>query len=351
MMNLVYDNIVYDLQRVGGISTYWYELSKRFLHAEGVNIRFVEFSEQHNNVQRNMLDIPASQITVDNAGGKFIQRYKRVRMDGATPGTIFHSSYFRVPVKKPGIKKVCTVHDFTHDLFFKGPRVWLHNLAKNKAVMESDVILTVSENTRRDLLNFYPGISSDRVITVYNGVAEDFHVLSEAERQAAEPFALYVGSRDTYKNFDFAVRLMAQVSGLQLYVVGSHPSPKETKFLDQQIAGRYRFFSNISTAALNKLYNTAYCLLYPSSYEGFGIPLTEAMQAGCPFIAQHASSIPEVAGDAGILLNGLDVEEGKVAFSRIEKERRAIISKGFEQCKQFSWDRCFNETYQIYKSI
>lgn len=349
-MNIVLDNIVYALQNAGGISTYWYELSKRFMRQDEVDTYFVEFGTEKNNIQRKLLDIGEGHILRADKGGLFLQRFKRIDTGRVQSDGIFHSSYFRVPRKASGIKSICTVHDFTHDYFFPGPRAWLHNFAKRRAVLESDAIIAVSDNTRKDILKFYPGISPEKIHVIYNGVAEEFKRLNRGREHSGAPFFLFVGSRDKYKNFDFSVDLAAACTGFELKVVGKDLTKEETAMLNKKLPGRYSLRKNISIEALNELYNTAYCLLYPSSYEGFGIPLAEAMRAGCPFIALNASSIPEVAGDAGILLNKLDLTDGIKAVDRIKQDRAGLMEKGLVQSNKFSWDKCFGETYQLYKN-
>ena len=123
----------------------------------------------------------------------------------------------------------------------------------------------------------------------------------------------------------------------------------ETKLLQKD----YFHYQGISAEDLNILYNNAFCLLYPSSYEGFGIPVLEAMRAGCPVVSTNLSSIPEVAGDAGLLVNNIKVEEFVKEIEKLEDNefRDKIIAKGLEQSKKFSWDRCFEETFEFYKEV
>jgi mannosyltransferase len=349
-MDLYYDNIVYDLQNVGGISSYWYELTKRLLGSEQVRMKFYETSFENNNILREQLDLRNLPIARSASGIRLVERFRRLNdWDFEQPG-IFHSSYFRVPVKRKNIRIVTTIHDFTHDFFFKGPRVWLHNFAKRRAILESDAIITISEHTKRDLIRFYPEIDKNKVRVIYNGVSDDFKKDTSAA-QPADLSLLYVGARDAYKNFRFAVQIAATQPEAYLDIVGAALSPVESMYLDSQMKGRYRVHTHISTPDLNKLYNQAACLLYPSSYEGFGIPLLEAMRAGCPFIALNGSSIPEVAGDAGYLLRSLDLDAAREALIDIIAFRAIYAEKGYSQSDRFSWDKCCNETFQLYQNL
>ena len=349
-MNLYYDNIVYDLQNFGGISTYWYELTTRALNNPEVNMRFYQTGLKKNNVLSKNLDLSTRQVAVSKGNSRMIERFRTLDDWKFADKSIFHSSYFRVPVWDAKVKVVCTIHDFTHDLYFRGPRVWIHNFAKRRTIERSDAIITVSENTKSDLLKYFPKISADRIHVIHNGVSEKFQVLEHLPVGLGLSL-LYVGGRDNYKNFNFAVDLVQRFKEYTLNIVGSPLSSLERVYLEKNLPGRYTVYSHVSVEKLNILYNQAACLLYPSSYEGFGIPLLEAMRAGCPFLALNGSSIPEVAGDAGYLLNKLDLDEGSMALEEIINRRSLFSQRGFHQSSKFSWDTCYEQTYKLYSSL
>lgn len=121
--------------------------------------------------------------------------------------------------------------------------------------------------------------------------------------------------------------------------------------MNRLLPNRWKIFEEISNHQLNDLYNRSFALLYPSTYEGFGIPILEAMKAGCPFIALKASAIPEVAGNAGVLMKELSLHEFSMALNKIKKHREALIQQGVLQSQKFSWDQCFSETLKVYKGL
>ncbi|MGN7205158.1 glycosyltransferase family 4 protein [Pedobacter sp. SAFR-022] len=347
-MTLCYDNLVYSLQPFGGISTYWYELTRRLLNVPDVDLRFYETGREQHNVCRKQLNIAQEQVIRSNRAGILVERFLKLP---AFPGPhLFHSSYFRIPERNRNAKIVTTVHDFIHDIYFSGPRVWLHNRMKRCAILESDLIITVSEHTRKDLLRFYPDLNAEKIKVIYNGVSETYKQL-EQPMPVKRPYFLYVGLRDVYKNFSFAIDVAADQSDFDLYVVGPPLNAVERALLEQKLPGRYKVFTGLDESMLNELYNAAFCLLYPSEYEGFGIPILEAMRAGCPFIALNKSAIPEVAGTAGILLEAAEIELARQAVAQIQLDRQGIILRGLQQSQHFSWERCFDQTYELYKSL
>lgn len=273
---------------------------------------------------------------------------------------IFHSSYFRYSNNKDAIN-VTTVHDFTYEYYSQGIRKWVHGWQKKKAVKKSAGIICVSENTKKDLLEFYPWVDGSCVKVIYNGVSELFApVVGSREKlkeilgfDAVQPYLLFVGDRSPYKNFDLFVELGRQLTDYNLVVVGGKLFNDIEQEKISKIKGRVHHFRGVATDVLNLLYNSAFCLVYPSSYEGFGIPVLEAMRAGCPVVSTNLSSIPEVAGDAGLLVDQITVEAFAEKIEQLNNAnfRKNIVQKGFKQASKFSWDKCFEETYAFYQEL
>lgn len=353
------DNIIFSLQRAGGISVYWYELLRRMIR-DKLPLNAIEGGRVHDNIFRSKLELPQNAIVSTKRLPTKIARYLPPFVT-LPKGCIFHSSYYRVPPGRDCVT-VETAYDFTYERFGSGLPRWVHTVQKRIALQKAHGVICISESTKRDLLRFVPGVSEDRMRVIYLGYADEFRPAQQEDvRQAANsehlhglPYLVYVGDRSSYKNFQLAVRAVSQVSGYGLVVVGGGPlSGSDQAHLDEQLGERYLHLDRLPNEALNGLYNSAHALIYPSSYEGFGIPVIEAMAAGCPVIAANTSSIPEAAGDAGLLVDDISADAFAERIRALENSllRESVIQRGFDNAKRFSWERCYQETIAFYREI
>ena len=307
-MQVIYDNIIYSLQRYGGISVVWNELLSR--------------ARADRDIDLVILDFPAGQDL------RMLERYRVPAFHAKAPA-IFHSSYFRI-LPQEGVYNVTTVHDLTYHFYRHGLAKKVHLWEEERALRNSEAVICVSENTKRDLLHFYPWVKEDRIRVVYNGVSDAFFPIKSVEKKG---YLLFIGnSQVAYKRFDVAQEV-AKRTGLEL-----------------------RTASNVTREQLNIMYNEALCLLYPSDYEGFGIPILEAQKAGCPVIAQNTSSVPEVIGNGELLVSHdktvrmADAMADKVK-QPLSQPTQYIIEKGMQNAKRFSWDKTYAQTKQVYEDI
>jgi mannosyltransferase len=323
---IIYDGIITKLQSNGGVTVYFNNLLSR--------------------IKDFNCGVDCSEVFSGSLKARYFERYRDCLVEQKEG--VFHSSYYRLPSNK-SLKVVTTVHDFTYEKFVHGPARWVHSWQKNRAIRNSDRIICVSENTARDLMRFCP-VDESKIRIIYNGVSDAYYPLPTTGEISNQ--VLFVGARGGYKNFLLAAEAVAAIPELELHIVGGGPlSKREKQRLDTLLPHRYCWLGRLSDEELNMAYNKAYALLYPSSYEGFGIPIIEAMRAGCPVVAVNVSSIPEVAGEAAVLVEQPSALLFSEALSQIVRLRTQLRQAGFIQAAKFSWDRCFTETLAVYKEL
>lgn len=353
-MDLIYlDNVIFDAQKSGGISVVWYELVSRLMKEDGLKIKFKD-NRTLSNIFRSRLIINDEQYTIERDRLYPLSVFYPVYVKEKAP-FIFHSSYYRYCSNNNAIN-ITTVHDFTYEYYIKGLSRWKHCWQKYKAIRHSDYIICISESTKKDLMKFLPDIDEKKIRVVYNGVSEDYFETSENLCSINIPFEkksylVFVGSRVNYKNFELAVRSIGKTS-YSLLIVGAKLSNDEQKLVNDCLPqNRWHSAGFMSNHDLNIAYNNAAALVYPSKYEGFGIPVLEAQRAGCPVIAYNGSSIPEVIGDTPLLMNELSEEELLEKMKLLSDNRliENVITKGLENSKRFSWDKMYHDYKNLYE--
>lgn len=355
-MNCILDNIIFSLQHSGGASVVWMEHIKRLLKEKAIDISFIEYRGAENNIFRKRLEISPKLIEKYSADFMVIKRYFNVNTQ-LKKKHIFHSSHYRIDRNKSAIN-ITTVHDFTYALFRRGLVRSVHCRQMYDAIRQSDAIICISESTKKDLLYFLPDVKEDIIHVVYNGVNDCFHPLRENSDYILsipfedDGFALYVGGRTAYKNFPYALKFCKSLDLPLVIVGGGKLSKGEKDLIESYISyNSYVQYLGIDSEMLNELYNRACCLVYPSLYEGFGIPVVEAQKAGCPVIALNNSSIPEVMGyNTPLLLSESDFLDFSIIKNVVfdERKREGIINDGIEYSKRFSWNNTYKDTLDIY---
>lgn len=349
---IYFDNIIFSLQKMGGISVVWYELLSRFIKKPPFDYFCLSYSNEKNFYTED-LNIPILKRIIYSSRLLFLKRYCDVRCRESR-NFIFHSSYYRICNSENAIN-ITTVHDFTYEYYISGYKKWIHSWQKIRAIEKSDYIICISENTKKDLIKFCPKIEQSKIRVIYNGVSDDYFPLQldtyDLNDDKKNNFVLFVGSRVSYKNFRLVVSSIVDTP-YSLVIVGKPLNKEEADFVYSNLPyNKVLVYSNIDNKQLNILYNKAFCLLYPSSYEGFGIPVLEAQRAGCPVIAYNASSIPEIIGDKTLLLQNLDEKSIHYLFSILECEekRKKIIELGLLNSSKYTWDNMYNKLLDLYR--
>lgn len=330
---LEFDDIVFGLQRFGGISQYWRELTSR--------IAAMPCFEVHRR--------PGTWA------GRMQAQRSRCR--------VFHSSYYR-HAKGRWVKTVTTVHDLAYELGFVGSgfRSAMHKLEHRRAFFASDALICVSERTRADLLDVYPALAQRcRIDVAHHGVWMPTPApipATPGRDKWSAPYVLFVGGRGAYKNFAAAMKAFAvggfAREGWYLVCTGAPLNDTERRQASKfGIADSVRGVGPIDRGRLSSLYAGAHALLYPSLFEGFGMPLLEAMSLGCPVVASNTSVMPEIAGDAALLVDGGDPHKLAAALQSLSnvQERAALTMRGRSRASTFTWDRSASRHAAVYLSL
>lgn len=283
---------------------------------------------------------------------------------------ILHSPGFVIPFFSKA-KNVLTIADLT---FIKYPRV--HTLIKQKyfgwliphSIKKSDRVISISESTKKDILELID-TNPEKIDVIHLAHGKEFNMKNKKNAKNAlktkygikPPFLLFVGMIEPRKNLGGVLMALANLKkeGMPHKIVivgkkgwkykGVFKTIRELKLGDNVV-----FTGYVPDADLPIFYNSAEVFMYPCLYEGFGIPILEAMACGCPVITSNISSMPEVAGNAAILVNPESVEEIKQAMKRVisdSKLRADMIRKGMINVKRFNWEKTARETLEVYNSL
>jgi len=269
---------------------------------------------------------------------------------------VVHRTYYPVAdMLGHGCRTVETLHDMWDEQAAAGGRPGLKSRLKRRALQRADQIVCVSESTRREMARFWPELI-DKAVVIPHGAGP----LSTSPVPAGRnrPFFLFVGRRDLYKNFEIAVRALAASPALAEHELicfggGSWSEGESARLRQLTLAGRVHQFGG-SDDRLAGLYQSAVALLYPSRYEGFGLPLLEAMIHQCPVIAAPLTSLPEVGGDAAVYADADDVDAWRTQMEAIAlspSTAAQLRQAGLAQAARFSWERTARAHAEIYDRL
>lgn len=284
----------------------------------------------------------------------------------ASQADILHVPHFNAPFRKKS-PLVITIHDLMY-LRLKESAAWFKRSAARvvflNAIKKADKIIAVSENTKKDILNFYPK-ADGKIKVIYEAADPVFKKVSDTvtlggvrkKYDLPEGFILFVGSLKRHKNIE---RLLLAYQDLKsrgirqkLVIIGRY-RPDESEVLGKIRLTDALYLNEVPTQDLLCIYNLAAVLAFPSLYEGFGLPVLEAMSCGVPVVISSVTSLPEVAGDAGILCNPLDHKDISDKIFLVLNDRHlrdTLIEKGLKRVTHFSWGKTAKETLDLYREI
>lgn len=366
-MKIVFDHQTFTMQPYGGISRYFVRLAQSLITlGEQVEVT----APIHRN--RYLRDLPKS-----NVYGLMLNRFppktgslamlanhylSQHKLRNFSPDILHETYYSAAPVITRDCGRVITVYDMIHEKYpsyftLRDPAMKYKRLAVDRA----DHVICISHSTKNDLCEIFE-VPSDKVSVVHLGFEKFVCQRTKTDPQAEgfRPFLLYVGSRGGYKNFQKMLKAVASRSALKrtfdVVAFGGGSLNKAEINLIAQLGFEPNTVRQVDGGdeVLGQLYTHARAFVYPSLYEGFGLPPLEAMAHDCPVISSNSSSMPEVIGEAGMYFEPLDIEAQAQAIEDVvfdEKKISQLITAGRKRLGYFSWNRCARETQDIYQKL
>jgi len=363
-MHIYYDYQIFALQNVGGISRYFVELASR-LPERFREVKTTVLAPLHINEYLDSSSVETIGKRVPEFSGKrFVlgpvnQSASRFLLRKLRPD-IFHETYYSLQSQRVTAPRVLTVYDMIHERFpeqFHGPDTEIPAL-KAAAVARADHLITISHKTRDDLMH-YLAVPSEKITVI--PLATSFEGGYERnDTQAVEkPYLLYVGLRQGVKNFSTLFNAFCHSKVLRsdfnlLCVGGGNFSSSELQSMRESGLDKQVKHIQATDAMLATLYAQATLFIYPSLYEGFGLPLLEAMRCGCPVVCSNTSSMPEIAGNAALYFDPNNEEEMRTVIENTVQSVKTLEDLqacGYEREQLFSWENCVEQTAELYRSL
>lgn len=373
MIKIVYDHQIFWWQRYGGISRYIYELATRISDMDDFDVSIEALAYVNEYLKQckpgfvTGFPVPkSSRLQIQKMVGRFNDNLAKIRLK-SNPPDIVHETYYHAEKMSPKkTKVVVTVHDMIHEKFNQFlTRDIFKKLdptaeVKKESVKRADRIICVSENTKKDLIELLE-VDRNKISVVYHGTSVKLTEHYQTEPRKYPPYILYVGDRiSKYKNFQGLLQAYGNSSQLKnnfnLVLFGGGSLSREEITLIQNLGLSEGKVLQVAgdDAALANLYREASVFVYPSLYEGFGIPLLEAMSLNCPIACSNTSSLPEVVGNAAEFFDPDQTESIAAALEKVlfsTEKAKNLINLGAERIKNFSWEACAEQTRQVYLSL
>ena len=385
-MKILYDSQAFDMQRHGGVSRCFVELYKHLPQDAKTRFSVIETD----NVYLNEIGFPKSGTTYDKFfckkdsfikkviyklyyNGKYRQyrrwnhmpqlnTYESIKQISSGDYDIFHPTFFS-PYYLPILPKkplVITVHDMITELFPNYYPATDNQVVWKKLVLpKADHIVAVSECTKRDLQRLFD-IPEEKITVIYHGTDTAPYTPSATPPVEGE-YILYVGDRWLYKNFGRLAKSMVPIlknhKDLHVVCTGSPFNDDEIRMLkDYGVYERFIQKFITSNQEFMDIYHNAVAFVYPSEYEGFGIPILEAYKADCPVMLNNASCFPEIAGDAAIYFNMNDKENNfeeqfETLYHLNNNEKEELLAKQRKQLKKYTWTDSAQQLAEVYRNV
>jgi glycosyltransferase involved in cell wall biosynthesis len=366
-MNVLFDPQVFSFQEHGGISRYYYQLFKAFLGMEGITPELI-IKYSNNRYITNFDDVhvkqffPKHRFKGRNEIIKLLNRiYVRSSFSQRSGSYVFHPTYYHPYfIDLIGdIPFVLTIYDMAHEHYpHMFSRFDFTSEHKKKVALKANRIIAISEHTKNDIITLLK-IPASRIDVIPLATTLSCTDAKAPFIPVPNHFILYVGKRNTYKNFFFllqAVQVLFKTdTNCFLVCAGGGTFTKQEIHEIERLHLSERIIQiHADDSLLAYLYSKARAFVYPSLYEGFGIPVLEAFACGCPAIVSNRSSLPEVGGDAAQYFDPENPASLVTALSEVLNNNGAadhMREKGSERVKLFSWDDTAQKTLETYKKV
>lgn len=365
-LKVLFDQQVTSFQRYGGVSRYVLALLRELNHLPSVTAQLMAPAHINRYIQAGDALHPLSfQLNSPQRGIRYrslaTEPLFRLAKAFSRPDVVHETAYMRqAGSRRRGPAVVTTLHDMIlerHPALFEQAS---QQIADRKlALRRAQAIVCISENTRQDLLSRYPEFET-KAHVVWHGVDREVHTADPDPSLRGRPYLLYVGTRGSYKNFERLLRAFGSSASLkhdfQLRCFGGGPlqAVEREAMARAGLPGDSVIQTEGDDAQLASAYRHARLFVFPSEYEGFGMPLTEAMVQGCPIACSRASSFPEIAADAALYFDPLDVDAMRDTMETLAlngQRNHEMSARSSARALQFSWARCAEETASVYRQI
>lgn len=263
----------------------------------------------------------------------------------------YYDTYFLNKIKKP---YVITVHDLIEFKFKEFFATSSLIPQMEQVIKKANRIISISENTKKDLIEIFK-INPEKIDVIYHGFNKPLY---QTKKNTFGRYILFVGRRGVYKNFEIFVKavsvLLNKQNELKLICVGDPFKKEEINLLRSLKISERAITLGVNEKELNNLYSNALVFVYPTLYEGFGMPILEAFANNCPVCLSNTSSLPEIAGDAGVYFDPTDQESILNAVERIIFDNdfaKKLVNSGRKRLLNFSWKKTAEETITSYKKV
>lgn len=362
MIKVLFDHQIFSLQVYGGISRYFANLIENCKADPDIDVTCeLLYSKNHyfknssQSFKAAMFKLLSRHKSDSYQKNKKYSKFLIKQGDFDVFHPTYYDPYFLSYLKKP---LVITIHDMIHERF---PHFFPANdqIAAQKKILAiaADKIIAISETTKLDIIK-YLGIAPDKIKVIPHGI-DGSELTYEPVEGLPEKYLLFVGSRGGYKNFHLLAETFAQLiktdKSLHLVAVGGgFFTTEEIEFLTKHEILKNTFQIAATDAQLNTLYKNAVCFIFPSIYEGFGIPILEAFKNDCPVLLSNCSCFPEIAGEAALyfdpesiqaLINNVNLIRDNTAF------KTRLVAAGRLKLRTYTLNKCIEETTNLYKEL